>query len=158
MSIQYELLTPQYDAAIAALVRSSLEAHHLDIPGTAYYDEALDHLSEYYNREGRAYYVLLKGEKLVGGIGIAEFDGLPACGELQKLYLADCMKGHGLGYEMVEFIEQKARELGYENIYLETHSNLQAAMHIYEKSGYKLIDPPASVIHSTMDYFYFKKL
>ena len=49
-------------------------------------------------------------------------------------------------------------ELGFHRMYLETHTNLQAAMHIYEKSGYALIERPASVMHSTMNRFYLKEL
>ena len=45
MSLAYRPLTAQDDAAIAALIRGNLKANRLDIPGTAYYDEALDCLS-----------------------------------------------------------------------------------------------------------------
>ena len=48
-------IEPHQDAAMAAIVRAALKAHGLDIPGTAYFDEALDHLSVYYDRPGRAY-------------------------------------------------------------------------------------------------------
>ncbi|MCR5509218.1 MAG: GNAT family N-acetyltransferase [Lachnospiraceae bacterium] len=156
--MEYKPLTPQYDAALAKLIRSILKDNHLDIPGTAYYDEALDHMSSYYDEPGRAYYVLLEGDTLAGGIGIAGFDGIEGCCELQKLYLADSARGSGTGYEMVGFIEDKARELSYKRIYLETHTNLEAAIHIYERSGYKRIDRPESVIHSTMNRFYLKEL
>ena len=48
--------------------------------------------------------------------------------------------------------------MGYRRIYLETHTNLEAAMHEYERSGYRRIERPASVVHSTMDRFYLKEL
>ncbi len=146
-----------YDAVMADLVRRSLKAHGLDIPGTAYYDEALDHLSAFYDDPRRGYYVLLDEQGTVmGGIGFAEAEG--DCCELQKLYLDDAAQGRGLGYRMVSFIEDRAREKGYRIIYLETHSNLQAAIHIYERAGYRRIERPASVVHSTMDHFYLKAL
>ena len=145
-----------YDPAIAALIRGNLKAHGLDIPGTAYCDEALDRLSAFYQAPGRAYYVLLKNGAVVGGIGVAEFRD--DCCELQKLYLADAVKGHGLGYELIRFIEDRAREFGYRRIYLETHTNLAAAIHVYERSGYREIPRPASVVHSTMNRFYLKSL
>ena len=149
-------LTSRHDAALAALIRTSLKAYRLDIPGTAYYDQSLDHLSAFYTRPGRAYYVLLENGEVIGGIGLAEFDG--ACCELQKLYLADAAKGKGTGYKMIRFIEEKAREMGYRRIYLETHTNLRAAIHIYEKSGYREIPKPPAVIHSAMNRFYLKEL
>ena len=134
--MEYKPLTPQYDADLAGLIRSSLKAHQLDIPGTVYFDEGLDHLSGYYDDPGRAYYVLVDEDVLIGGIGLAEFNGFDKCCELQKLYLSDEAKGQGLGYKMIKYIEDKARELGYEQMYLETHTNLEAAIHIYEKMGY----------------------
>ena len=48
--------------------------------------------------------------------------------------------------------------MGYRQVYLETHSNLKTALHLYEKTGYRRIERPASVIHSTMDCFYLKVL
>lgn len=156
--LHYAPLSPAYDAPLAALVRRLLKAHGLDIPGTVYFDEGLDHLSAYYNAPGRAYFLLLEGEKLVGGIGLAEFAGLPGHCELQKLYLDESLQGRGLSYEMIRLVEDKARELGYAGIYLETHHNLQTAMHVYEKSGYEEIPRPESVVHSTMDHFFRKDL
>ena len=151
-------IEPHQDAAMAAIVRAALKAHGLDIPGTAYFDEALDHLSVYYDRPGRAYYVLLADGAVTGGVGLAEFEGLPGCCELQKLYLSPAARGRGLGYRMIRFIEERARALGYRQMYLETHTNLQAAIHEYERSGYRQIPRPAAVIHTTMDRFYIKEL
>ena len=143
---------------MAAIVRAALKAHGLDIPGTAYFDEALDHLSVYYDRPGRAYYVLLEDGAVTGGVGLAQFEGLPGCCELQKLYLSPTARGRGLGYRMIRFIEERARALGYRQMYLETHTNLQAAIHEYERSGYRQIPRPAAVVHTTMDRFYIKEL
>ena len=157
-SIEYRKLAPEYDAALAALIRSNLKAHHLDIPGTVYYDEGLDHLSSFYDHPGRMYYVLLENGRLVGGIGLAEIGIFPDCCELQKLYLDDSVKGRGLGYQMIARVEETAGQLGYRRVYLETHTNLKAAMHIYGKSGYREIERPESVVHSTMDHFYLKQI
>ena len=43
-------------------------------------------------------------------------------------------------------------------IYLETHTNLEAAIQIYEKCVYKQIAKPESVVHGTMNRFYLKEL
>ncbi len=150
------LLAPEHDAAMARIVRANLKAHGLDIPGTAYFDPSLDCLSAFYNRPGRVYYVLVQNGEVLGGIGLAELEG-EVC-ELQKLYLADSAKGRGLGYVLIEKIEQAARELGYRQIYLETHTNLLAAIHVYERAGYRQIPRPEGVVHSTMNRFYLKDL
>lgn len=36
--------------------------------------------------------------------------------------------------------------------------NLKAAIHLYEKCGYKLIEKPKEVVHSSMNRFYLKEL
>ena len=156
--MEFAPIQPHQDAAMAAIVRAALKEHGLDKPGTAYFDASLDHLSAYYDRPGRAYYVLLDGETVVGGVGVAEFDDLPGCCELQKLYLAPAFHGRGLGSRMIRYIEDRARALGYRQIYLETHTALQAALRAYERAGYRSIPRPSSVIHTTMDRFYLKEL
>lgn len=157
-NMEFVPIAPQHDAAMAVIVRAALEEHGLDIPGTAYFDGALDSLSAFYDRPGRAYYVLLDGETVIGGVGVAEFEVLPGGCELQKLYLAPVFRGLGLGRDMIRFIEDRARELGYRQIYLETHTALSAALRAYERAGYRPIPRPSSVIHTTMDRFYLKEL
>ncbi|MDO4623381.1 MAG: GNAT family N-acetyltransferase [Eubacteriales bacterium] len=157
--MHYRRITAQDDAAIARIIRDNLKANRLDIPGTAYFDEGLDHLSDFYasDAEQRAYYVVLDEQNedtIIGGIGFAKFDGKENCAELQKLYLSDTAKGQGLGYEMIRLVEQSVRKLGYRSLYLETHTNLVAAIHIYEKYGFREIERPAGVVHSTMNRFY----
>ena len=58
----------------------------------------------------------------------------------------------------MDVIEVAARERGFRNLYLETHSNLKAALHLYEHLGFELIERPAFVQHSTMDRFFFKDI
>lgn len=82
---------------------------------------------------------------------------IPGTAELQKLYLSDEAKGHGLGTRLVGVVERRARELGYEQLYLETHSNLKVAIHLYEKLGYQRIEL-VSPNHAVMDHFYIKDL
>lgn len=157
--LNFRKITADDDIALAKLIRDNLEALGLAIPGTAYFDPALDHLSEYYlASEDRFYYVLTEDDEVIGGAGLDRFDGIANCAELQKLYLTDAYKGRGLGQALVEHIEEKARLMGYEKLYLETHTNLTAALHLYDKMGYALIPRPESVVHSTMNRFYLKSL
>ena len=159
--LTYKKLTPSFDTAIAELVRRNLKAHQLDIPGTVYFDDNLYHLSDFFNAEPdkRKYFVLVdETDTVLGGVGLAEFEGIPDCAELQKLYLDDSVKGRDLGYDMMKKVETAARELGYKRLYLETHNNLEAAIHLYEKCGYKEIERPKTVVHSTMNRFFLKEL
>ncbi len=153
-------MTDADNAAVAALVRDNLKQHNLDIPGTVYYDDGLDHLADYYNAPDRRYYVLDDPSTgtLIGGIGFARFDPMPDTAELQKLYLSDSAKGQGLGYKFIAYVEDRMREAGFKTSYLETHDNLQAAIHEYEKLGYREIPRPDFVKHSAMTRFFTKQL
>ena len=147
------------NAAIASIIRTNLRKYGLDIPGTVYFDDCLDRLSDFYSAPDRKYYVL-EDEKgtVIGGIGFAEFENMPDTAELQKLYLTDGAKGNGLGYEMIAYVEERMRRSGFKRSYLETHDNLKEAVHIYRKSGYVRIDRPKQVVHSTMNMFFLKEL
>ena len=161
MMLNLRRITPTDDAQIAGIIRKNLEQLQLNIPGTAYFDPELDHLSAYYNSvpAKRTYLVALdEAGQVIGGVGVAEFDGIEHCAELQKLYLADSAKGKGLGKELTQAAETWARSAGYQNLYLETHTNLSAALGLYEKQGFHPVEKPCSTVHSTMNRFYLKKL
>ena len=155
----YREMKESDNEAVAALVRTNLKKFGLDIPGTVYFDEGLDHLSDYYGTTDKKYYVIEDDSGwIAGGIGFARFSPMKDTAELQKLYLDDAAKGSGLGYEMIAYIEDRMRGAGFKRSYLETHDNLQAAIHIYEKSGYREIERPREVVHSTMNRFFLKEL
>lgn len=152
---------PADDVAIAQIVRSCLAVHGLDIPGTAYFDPELDHLSAYYGeRPGkRAYFILECPDGSVGGgAGLAEFPGVEGCCELQKIYLIDDLQGRGLGRALLKTVEARARELGYRRIYLETHHSPATAVGFYGHLGYRRIEQPVPTTHTTMDRFLIKEL
>ena len=149
------------DPLIAEIIRGNLKKFHLDIPGTVYFDPEVDHLSEYYNvlPDKRRYFIVVDREgQILGGCGVAEYDGFDRCAELQKLYLTDAAKGKGISKYLVQAVEDFARETGYKIMYLETHTNLETAIRLYEKVGYRQIDRPESVQHGPMNRFYLKEL
>ena len=81
-------ITEADNAAVAALVRDNIEAVGLDIPGTAYFDEALDHLSDCYGKEDAKYFVLEDDDgEVIGGIGFAGFEAMK---DTAQLHFLDC--------------------------------------------------------------------
>ena len=154
-------ITESDDPLIAEIIRTNLKKFHLDIPGTVYFDPEVDHLSQYYNMlpDKRHYFIVTdRAGQMLGGCGLAEFDGFDRCAELQKLYLIDAVKGKGISKYLVQVVEDFARKAGYKKLYLETHTNLETAIRLYEKVGYRQIDRPESVQHGPMNRFYLKEL
>lgn len=154
----FRLINGNDDAVMAEIIRRNLKKNKLDIPGTAYYDAGLDKLSEMYAGSDCNYYVVCDDDgRVVGGIGYAKLPFMKDTAELQKLYLDESVQGGGFAYEMIAYIEERMRDAGYGASYLETHDNLQAAIHIYEKSGYRDIDKPKEIVHSAMTRFMKKE-
>ena len=158
--MDYRIIEPKDDLILADIIRTNLKGHNLVIPGTVYFDDNLNHLSDYYLASPkRTYFIALDdANNIIGGIGLAELDFMDDTAELQKLYLIDAAKGQGLSYKLMALVERAAIDRGYKQIYLETHTNLKTAIHVYEKCGYKLIEKPSEVVHSSMNRFYLKKL
>ena len=112
--MEYREINKADDIALADIVRRNLKAHGLDIPGTVYFDDNLDHLSDFYlgDKARRYYFIAVEDDEVVGGVGLAEFEYFEDCAELQKLYLTDQVKGKGIGYQLIRMVEEKARERG----------------------------------------------
>jgi putative acetyltransferase len=129
------------NSALATLIRSTLKEFGANHPGTVYYDESTDHLSEVFKAAGSVYYVALLNNEVVGGGGIYPTEGLPAdtC-ELVKMYLYLHVRGLGLGTLLIKKCIAFAKETGYRNIYLETMPELKLALKTYEKLGFEYLD------------------
>jgi len=61
--------------------------------------------------------------------------------ELRKMYLLKEQRGKGLGKFILDFAIQKAREMHYKKVVLETISVLTAAIFLYKQYGFKEIKP-----------------
>lgn len=111
-------------------------------------DIALDELVG--NKFERSQYVQYNQLDNIHDVIVAYREGNPvACGafkmydeehaELKRIYTDVSCRNIGLGAEMVRRLEAKAKIKGYKWCILETGNPLQAACHVYEKAGYKII-------------------
>lgn len=129
------------DAEIGKLIKDVLTEFKANKPGTAFYDESTDRLSTIFGGERTAYWVLEVDGQIVGGAGIFPTDGLPedTC-ELVKLYLYPAARGKGLGKLLIDTCLEKAKSLGFANVYLESMPELSQAVRLYENFGFKKLD------------------
>ena len=145
--------------AVAQLIRASLEEFGLDKPGTVYFDSHLDHLADYYQQQERAAYFVLEDEgQLVGCGGFAPVSDKIT--ELQKLYVTKNSRGKGYSSRLIKRIFQEARLAGYEQLYLETATELATAVAIYQHYGFTALQQPLTnaVGHPAMNIWMIKSL
>ena len=145
--------------AVAQLIRASLEEFGLDKPGTVYFDSHLDHLADFYQQQEKAAYFVLEDEgHLVGCGGFAPVSDKIA--ELQKLYVAKNSRGKGYSSRLIKQIVQDARLAGYEQLYLETSTELATAVAVYQHYGFTPLQEPLSNAagHPAMNIWMIKYL
>ena len=136
-------ILPSDNAAIAHIVRTTLLEFGAARPGTVYYDESTDRLSEVFSTPGSIYYAADHQGAILGGAGIYPTDGLPSdtC-ELVKMYLQPDARGMGLGEKLMSECIDFAIGYGYKQIYLETMPELKQAIGLYEKVGFSRLSAP----------------
>jgi putative acetyltransferase len=142
--ISIRTIKPQDNAALAIVIRKTLEEFGANHPGTVYYDATTDALYELFSStSGSVYYVAEHAGRIVGGGGIFPSKGLPkdTC-ELVKMYLLPEVRGIGLGKKIIRECIRFAKETGYQNIYIETMPELGRAMKTYEGFGFQYLDGP----------------
>lgn len=61
----------------------------------------------------------------------------PRVGSLKRMWVADAMRGLGIGRRMLEALEAQARELGLTTLRLETNRTLREAMRLYRSAGFR---------------------
>ncbi|MCU0396405.1 MAG: GNAT family N-acetyltransferase [Chitinophagaceae bacterium] len=136
-------IAPADNAALASIIRRTLEEFKANHPGTVYYDDDTDRLSEVFMQPGSWYFVAEQEGSIVGGAGVFPTPGLPdgTC-ELVKMYLLPQARGTGLGKFLLHRCFEKAHELGYTRMYLETMPELTRAIPMYEQEGFRYLDGP----------------
>src|SRR5512146_3361310 len=89
-------ITPQDNAAIAAIIRRVMPEFGADGPGFAIHDAEVDDMAAAYARPGCAYFVIERAGKVRGGGGIAPLDDPePGICELRKMYFLPELRGLG---------------------------------------------------------------
>lgn len=148
------------DAAIAAIIRTVMPEFGAGGCGFAIHDAEVDGMAAAYAQPRHAYFVLERDSRVLGGGGIAPLAGGDAdiC-ELRKMYFLPEARGLGAGIAMMQHCLQAARASGFVRCYLETLTGMEAAMRLYERSGFLRIDGPMGATgHGGCNTFYLRAL
>jgi putative acetyltransferase len=147
------------NGSIEQIIRECLIEFGGNRAGLAWADNSLHDLYQYYNTgNNRAYWIIEDEGTVLGGCGIAPFDGSDNICELQKMYLSQSLRGTGIASELLRVALEFA-QLHYSKCYLETLQTMQAANHFYVKCGFELLEAPLTGSeHYACDAWYIKDL
>jgi putative acetyltransferase len=148
------------DAAVASIIRTVMPEFGAVGSGFAINDPEVDWMSRAYSQPRCAYFVVERDGVVVGGAGVAPLAGGDGdtC-ELRKMYFLPQARGRGAGAAMMLRCLQAARDFGFKQCYLETLGGMDAAMKLYERSGFRRIGAPmGDTGHGSCNTFYLRPL
>lgn len=142
-NIKIREITPNDNPLIEKVIRDAFIELNLPLTGTAYADPETKKMFESYAAENEVYFVVSDEDSVYGGAGIKSLSGLESsvC-ELQKMYFSSEIRGLGFGKKVFQRCLDKAKQLGYKQVYIETIPELKTAIHIYEQFGFDYLDGP----------------
>jgi putative acetyltransferase len=153
-------ITAADDAAMASVIRTVMPEFGAVGDGFAINDPEVDWMTRAYAEPGCAYFVIEREGKVMGGAGVAPLTGGdPDVCELRKMYFLPELRGLGAGAAMMAICLDAARDLGFKCCYLETLRGMDAAMRLYERSGFlRIAKPMGATGHGGCNAFYFREL
>lgn len=142
-NVRIRLIDPSDDTALARVIREVMSDFGATGEGTSFHDAEIDAMYDAY-QDRAAYFVLIDGDRLIGGGGIGPLvgDDGTTC-ELRKMYFLPEARGRGFGRAMLEKCIAAAREHGYRFCYLETMDSMKEARRLYEAAGFGRTDKPS---------------
>ncbi|MEP6634538.1 MAG: GNAT family N-acetyltransferase [Luteimonas sp.] len=148
------------DAAIATIIRSVMPEFGAVGDGFAINDPEVDWMTRAYAAPRAAYFVVECEDIVVGGGGIAQLErGDGDTCELRKMYFLPEARGIGAGSALMTRCLAAARAAGFSRCYLETLRGMDAAMKLYERSGFNRIGAPRGQTgHGGCNTFYLLEL
>ena len=148
------------DATMATIIRTVMPEFGATGSGFAISDPEVDWMSRAYAAPRHAYFVVERDGRVLGGAGVAPLAGGDGdtC-ELRKMYFLREARGLGAGTAMMAQCLRAARDFGFRQCYLETLGGMDAAMRLYERSGFHRIDQPMGATgHGGCNAFYLLEL
>lgn len=125
------------------MIRTVFEEHDAPKEGTVYSDSTTDDLCKLFKTPKSILWVAEVNGEAVGCCGIYPTIGLGEnCVELVKFYLAKNARGNGIGKKLMQKSIKSAKELGYQQIYLESLPLYAKAIELYIKDGFKKLEKP----------------
>ena len=154
-------MRPSDNSKVAYIIRTVMPKFGCVGEGYSIEDPEVDAMYEAYNSDQACFYVVINGQdEAIGCGGIAPLDGGDGtvC-ELKKMYFLQEARGQGMGGQMIDLLIKEAKQLGFQQCYLETVTRMKSANALYQKRGFKLLEGQMGCTgHSGCDSFYILNL
>lgn len=134
-----QVTSPEEYQTAAILFEEYAQGLGLDLEFQDFSNE-IAHLETMYSKpEGLIGIAYGQNDSILGCFGIRKWDGT-IC-ELKRMYLRNTARGKGIGTQLLAHAIAMGTELGYSEMRLDTLPRMEAAIHLYEKMGFRAIAP-----------------
>lgn len=99
--------------------------------------DAPDALQKIIDDPGSGVWLAYQGETAVGCVVLRKLASVPLAAECKRLYVQPAFRGQGIADELMDALENFARDQGFQWVYLDSHDGLKAAISLYGKRGYQ---------------------
>lgn len=160
MRFKIQVIQSVHDSEVCDIIKKVGAEYGAIGEGFGPSDSEVNAMSKHYNdKSSSCYFVALVDGKIVGGSGLAAFNGNNEVCELRKLFLTPESRGLGLGRKLTENCLDYARNKGYQSCYLDTLTRMKSAISLYEKLGFMQLEKPLEgTIHNSCDVWMLKEL
>jgi release factor glutamine methyltransferase len=136
-------IQPKDNASIETIMTNCFKEFGLPTVGSSLEDADVKQMYEGFQSNKAVYYIVEEQGKVLGGGGVKQLQGAAndTC-ELQKMYFHPNARGKGFGKKIFDLCLNAARGFGFEFCYLESHSELKAAIRLYEMNGFEHLKKP----------------
>ena len=146
------------DAAVRHIIETVMPQFGAGGAGFAIHDAEVKAMFAAYQIPRACYFVVERNGAVAGGAGIAALVGTGAASEvceLRKMYFLPELRGLGAGSALMQACLEAARRYGYREVYLETLTGMDAAVKLYERTGFmRLSAPMGATGHFGCNRFY----
>lgn len=150
------------DVAVRNIIETVMPQFGAGGAGFAIHDAEVKAMFNAYQMPRSCYFVVELDGAVAGGAGIAALTGTgeaSAICELRKMYFLPELRGLGAGSALMQTCLNAARQLNYREVYLETLTGMDAAVKLYERTGFKRLDAPMGATgHFGCNRFYLLAL
>jgi putative acetyltransferase len=159
-TIGFRTIIERDNKQIEDIIRKAMTEFNADPHTTIIGDPALKSMYRNFQKPRSVYFIAELDGQVVGGCGVSSLDGgnENTC-ELQRMFLVREARGMGIGKKLLELCVNKAKEFKFQEIYLETLSDMHIAIRLYKSFGFeKQSAPLGNTGHSGCNIYMIRKI